>query len=63
MKRHLEHLQSSLPIMKKTLEILKAELEEMKPTVTIDNIGQFVKKEIEVMELEERIKKAKEELN
>lgn len=63
MKRRKEHLKTSLPILEKALELLKAEVEEMKPTVNINNIGYFVKKEIEVIELEEKIAKIKEELN
>lgn len=61
-KRHLE---SSLIIMEKALEILKAELKELRPSMeenVIDNVGKYVKKELEIMELEEKIKKIKEEL-
>lgn len=61
--KRINHLKSSLMVLEKSLEIMVAEVEEMKPTVNINNIGEFVKKEIEVIELKEKIAKIKEELN
>lgn len=61
--KRINHLKSSLAVLEKALEIMVAEVEEMKPTVDINNIGKFVKKEIEVIELKEKIAKIKEELN
>lgn len=58
-----KHLEESIEIMKTKLSKLTEQVEEMKPTVTIDNIGQFVKLQIEVIKLEEELKQAIEQLD
>lgn len=58
-----KHLEESVEIMKTKLSKLTKQVEEMKPTVTIDNIGQFVKLQIEVIKLEEELKQAIEQLD
>ena len=58
-----KHLENSIGIMEEKLLELNEKVEEMKPTVNIDNIGKFVKMQIEVIKLEEEIKTAKNQLN
>lgn len=58
-----KHLKTGVTLLEKTLEVLEKEIEEMKPTVNINNIGQFVKMEIEAIELKEKIKRMNEELD
>ena len=64
MKKHgvKKHLEESIKVMESNLSILQIDVEAMKHTVTLDNIGLYVQKQVEMFELEEKIKQAYKEL-
>lgn len=57
-----KHLAESIPLMKEKIKELEAQIEAMKPDVDIVTIGAFVKKQVELIELEEKLVKTLEEL-
>ncbi len=56
------HLEESIPLVKDKIYTLEIELEEMRPDVDIVTIGAFVKKQIELIELEAKLARMLEEL-
>ena len=57
-----KHLEESVEIMKTKLSELTKQVDEMKDNVTIKNVGEFVKLQIEIIKLEEELKQAISEL-
>ena len=58
-----KHLEESVEIMKTKLSELTKQVDEMKDNVTMKNVGEFVKLQIEVIKLEEELKQAIEQLD
>ena len=57
-----KHLEESIPLVKEKIYALEEQIEEMKPDIDIVTIGEFVKKQIELIELEEKLVRMLEEL-
>ena len=58
-KRHIEE---SIPLVKERIYQLEEEIEAMKPDVDIVTIGAFVKKQVELIELEAKLVRMLEEM-
>lgn len=57
-----KHISESIPLVKEKIATLEAQIEAMKPDIDIVTIGEFVKKQIELIELEEKLVRMLEEL-
>ena len=57
-----KHVEESIPLVKEKISTLEKEIEALKPHVDIVTIGEFVKKQIELIELEEKLIRMLEEL-
>lgn len=64
MKEHgaRKHLRESVPLVKGKIEKLKAELHDLEPILDIVTIGDYVYKQIQIIQLEEKLIRMLEEL-
>ena len=56
------HIGESIPLVKERIHQLEKEIEVMKPDIDIVTIGEFVKKQIELIELHEKLERMLEEM-
>jgi len=56
------HIAESIPLVKEQIKQLEEQIEIMKPDIDIVTIGEFVKKQIELIELEDKLVRMLEEL-
>ena len=56
------HIEESIPLVKERIHQLEKEIEVLKPDIDIVTIGEFVKKQIELIELHEKLERMLEEI-
>ena len=65
-EKRINHLQSSLVVLEKSIEILEKEVKELTEKAknnTLENIGEYFKKEIELFDAKEKVELIKNELS
>lgn len=57
-----KHLRESVPLVKEKIKKLKMELHELEPMLDIVTVGEYVYKQVQIIQLEEKLIRMLEEL-